>query len=130
MSLQSERLLTHIQRLRLTHLPQCYSTIAEEASSKNLPYLDFLERLLESESQAKYDRNVKLKTQWAHFPYLKRLDQFDFSFQPAIHRAEGESGAARSAGRGQDASGHCVGGRSDPARCERVLHHHAGSDRP
>jgi len=42
-----------MQRLRLTHLPQCYSSIAEEASSKNLPYLDFLERLLESESQAK-----------------------------------------------------------------------------
>lgn len=84
MSLQSERLLLHMQRLRLTHLPQCYSSIAEEASSKNLPYLDFLERLLESESQAKYDRNVKLKTQWAHFPYLKRLDQFDFSFQPSI----------------------------------------------
>jgi DNA replication protein DnaC len=58
--------------------------VPEEASSKNLPYLDFLERLLESESQAKYDRNVKLKTQWAHFPYLKRLDQFDFSFQPSI----------------------------------------------
>lgn len=34
--------------------------------------------------KAKYDRNVKLKTQWAHFPYSKRLDQFDFSFQPSI----------------------------------------------
>jgi len=84
MSLQSERLLSHMQRLRLTHLPQCYATLAEEAAQKNLPYLDFLERLLESESQAKYDRNVKLKTQWAHFPYSKRLDQFDFSFQPSI----------------------------------------------
>jgi DNA replication protein DnaC len=84
MSLQSERLLAHMQRLRLTHLPQCYATLAEEAAQKNLPYLDFLERLLETESQAKYDRNVKLKTQWAHFPYLKRLDQFDFSFQPSI----------------------------------------------
>ena len=34
--------------------------------------------------QAKYNRNVKLKTQWAHFPYLKRLDQFDFGFQPSV----------------------------------------------
>lgn len=84
MSLQSERLLAHMQRLRLTHLAQCYTTLAEEAAAKNLPYLDFLEQLLESESQAKYDRNVKLKTQWAHFPYRKRLDQFDFGFQPSI----------------------------------------------
>jgi DNA replication protein DnaC len=84
MSLQSERILAHLGRLRLTHLPQCYEGLAEEAAQKNLPYLDFLEKLLEAESQAKYDRNVKLKTQWAHFPYSKRLDQFDFGFQPSI----------------------------------------------
>lgn len=84
MSLQSERLISQMQRLRLTHLICCYESLAQEASQKNLPYLDFLERLLESESQAKYDRNVKLKTQWAHFPYRKGLDQFDFSFQPSI----------------------------------------------
>lgn len=45
-----------------THLGQCYESLAEDAAQKNLSYLDFLERLLESESQAKYDRNVKLKT--------------------------------------------------------------------
>lgn len=84
MSLQSERTLAHLGRLRLTHLSQCYEGLAEEAAQKNLPYLDFLEKLLEAESQAKYDRNVKLKTQWAYFPYSKRLDQFDFSFQPSI----------------------------------------------
>jgi DNA replication protein DnaC len=84
MSLQSERLLAHFGRLRLIHLSQCYEGLAEEAAAKNLPYLDFLERLLEAESQAKYARNVKLKTQWAHFPYSKRLDQFDFGFQPSI----------------------------------------------
>jgi DNA replication protein DnaC len=27
---------------------------------------------------------VKLKTQWAHFPYNKGLDQFDCDFQPSI----------------------------------------------
>lgn len=84
MSLQSERLLAHMHRLRLTHLAQCYEALAEEAAQKNLPYLDFLEKMLEAESQAKYDRNVKLKTHWAHFPYLKRLDQFDFGFQPSV----------------------------------------------
>lgn len=84
MSLQSERLVGHMQRLRLTHLVASYETLAQDAAQKNLPYLDFLEQILESESQAKYDRNVKLKTQWAHFPYKKRLDQFEFSFQPSI----------------------------------------------
>ena len=84
MSLQSERLLNHMLRLRLSHLPNCYEAIAEEASAKNLPYLDFLEQALEAESQAKHTRNVRLKTQWAHFPYNKGLDQFDFAFQPSV----------------------------------------------
>jgi DNA replication protein DnaC len=84
MSLQSERLLNHMLRLRLSHLPYCFEAIAEEASAKNLPYLDFLEQALEAESQAKHTRNVRLKTQWAHFPYNKGLDQFDFAFQPSV----------------------------------------------
>jgi hypothetical protein len=50
MSLQSERLLNHMLRLRLSHLPNCYEAIAEGASAKNLPYLDFLEQALEAES--------------------------------------------------------------------------------
>ena len=84
MSLQSERLLNHMLRLRLSYLPNCYEALAEEASTKNLPYLDFLEQALEAESQAKHTRNVRLKTQWAHFPYNKGLDQFDFDFQPSV----------------------------------------------
>jgi DNA replication protein DnaC len=84
MSLQSERLLVHMQRLRLSHLPACYEGLAETAAAKNLPYLDFLEQLLEAESSAKHARNVRLKTQWAHFPYNKGLEQFDFDFQPSI----------------------------------------------
>lgn len=84
MSLQSERLLSHMQRLRLSHLPACYESLAEEAAQKNLPYLDFLEQLLEAENAAKHARNVRLKTQWAHFPYNKGLEQFDFGFQPSI----------------------------------------------
>lgn len=47
MSLQSERLLSHMPRLRLSHLPDCYEAIAEEASVKSLPYRDFLEQALE-----------------------------------------------------------------------------------
>ena len=63
----------HMQRLRLSHLPSCYESLAETAAAKNLPYLDFLEQLLEAESAAKHARNVRLKTQWAHFPYSKGL---------------------------------------------------------
>ena len=37
MSLQSERLLNHMLRMRLSHMPNCYEVTAEEASAKDLP---------------------------------------------------------------------------------------------
>ena len=101
MSLQSERLLNHMLRLRLSHLPNCYGVIAEEASAKDLPYLDFLEQTLEAESQAKHTRNVRLKTHWAHFPYNKGLDQFDFAFQPSAPRRANDSLHQREFDRGR-----------------------------
>lgn len=82
--LQAERLHQQMKKLRLLNMPQAYESVAEQAAQKNLSYLDFLENLLESESKAKYERNVKLKMLWARFPYQKRLDQFDFSFQPGV----------------------------------------------
>jgi DNA replication protein DnaC len=84
MALQSERLLMMMEKLRLSHMPCCWEQLAEEAAHKNQSYADFLEHLLESETRAKFERNVKMKTVWARFPFQKRLDQFDFPFQPSI----------------------------------------------
>lgn len=33
---------------------------------------------------ARHERRVALNLQFAHFPYLKRLDQFDYAAQPSI----------------------------------------------
>ena len=83
-ALQTERLQGYMSRLKLAQMPMVLDQIAEEAAAKELGYLDFLERLLEEEAQAKHSRNVTLKTQLARFPYVKRLDAFDFSFQPSL----------------------------------------------
>jgi DNA replication protein DnaC len=73
-----------MHRLKLSQMPTTLDRIAEEATAKALGYLDFLERLLEEETQAKHHRNVTLKTQLARFPYVKRLEAFEFSFQPSL----------------------------------------------
>ena len=44
----------------------------------------FFDRLLEAETAGRYEREVAMKTKLAHFPLLKTLDQFDFSFQPSV----------------------------------------------
>jgi transposase len=50
----------------------------------NIPYLEFLDKLLQEEIVAKRERFVRMKTRMAHLPYHRSLEQFDFSFQPSI----------------------------------------------
>jgi DNA replication protein DnaC len=84
MSLQTERLEMLMQRLGLADMAQSYAALAEQAAQKELPYCDFLEQVLESESHARQERNVKVRTQLAGFPDIKRLEQFDFKFPASI----------------------------------------------
>jgi DNA replication protein DnaC len=84
MSLQSERLELLMQRLSLAEMAQRYQALAEQAAQKNLPYCDFLEQVLEGEYHARQERNVKVRTQLAGFPDIKRLEQFNFQFPSSI----------------------------------------------
>src|SRR2546421_12436066 len=40
------------------------------------------------EVSARVERNVQMKTGQARFPFVKTLDQFDFSFKPALNEAQ------------------------------------------
>src|ERR1035438_9102741 len=73
-----------MQRLSLTEMVHGYESLAEQAAQKNLPYCDFLEQVLESEANPRQERNIKVRTQLAGFPHLKRLEQFDFKFPTSI----------------------------------------------
>jgi len=84
MSLQSERIQVLMQRLGLTGMIHSYEALSEQAAQKNLPYSDYLEQVLESEANLRQERNIKVRTQLAGFPDLKRLEQFDFKFPASI----------------------------------------------
>ena len=84
MSLQSERLQLLMQRLGLNDMVHSYEALAEQAAQKDLPYCDFLEQVLDSEANVRQERNIKVRTQLAGFPDLKRLEQFDFQFPTSI----------------------------------------------
>jgi DNA replication protein DnaC len=40
------------------------------------------------EVSARVERDVTMKTRLARFPFVKTLEQFDFSFQPALNEAQ------------------------------------------
>jgi len=86
--LTHERVRDNLGKLRLQRVAQVLDSVAGEAARANLPYLDFLDRLLEEEAAARYQRAVAFKTKMARFPFIKTLEQFDFSFQPSIDQRQ------------------------------------------
>ena len=69
-------------RVALAHLDQA----CQQAAAGSWSYSHFLGYLLDGELLERHRKTVQLNFQFAHFPYLKRLDEFDFAAQPTIDR--------------------------------------------
>lgn len=83
-----ERVRTHLSHLKLQRMADYVDTVAEEAAKQEWTYLAFLDRLLDLEASARYERDVAMKTRLAHFPFFKTLEEFDFSFQPSVNERQ------------------------------------------
>lgn len=83
-----ERIQANLEQLKLGRMAEHVDTVAEEAANKEWTFLAFLDRLLDMEVSARYERDVIMKTKLAHLPFHKTLDQFDFSFQPSINEQQ------------------------------------------
>lgn len=81
-----EKARTGLEALGLTSAQVQLDSIAQQAAAQNWSYTHFLGYLLDGELQERHHKRVKLNLQFAHFPYQKRLDDFDFSAQPSIDR--------------------------------------------
>lgn len=88
MSLAYERVQAHLERLKLKRVAELLDPIAEQATKDKLSYLDFLDRLLAAEAVGRAERRLLAKTRLAHFPFIKTLADFDFTFQPSIDRKQ------------------------------------------
>src|SRR5271170_633015 len=73
-------------KLKFEHLPDQLETLCEQAAKRELNYQEFLNQVLMTEWQARRLKNVERGLRLARFPYVETLEQFDFSFQPAIDR--------------------------------------------
>jgi DNA replication protein DnaC len=75
----------YLKTLSLHRIGELYKQESENAARAKIGYQDYLLRLLEAEVLSKIERSVNAKTQRAGFPTIKRLEEFDFSFQPKIN---------------------------------------------
>lgn len=74
----------YLKSLALHTIKNNYLSEADNAMKTNLSYQDYLLRLIEQEVLSKIDRSINRKIQIAGFPQIKRLEEFDFSYQPQL----------------------------------------------
>lgn len=88
----SNKLTTYLesqmQALKLKGMLTHYQEVTEKASQNNLSYTEYLSLLFEEELKRKNEGTVKTKINKARFPFIKTLEEFDFSFQPSIREKE------------------------------------------
>lgn len=73
-----------LRKLRLAHAASILEAQHQSAIAEKLGYLEFLERLLNDELESRSNKSVQKRMRSAHFPVVKTLEEFDFSFQPKI----------------------------------------------
>jgi DNA replication protein DnaC len=75
-----------LEQLGLTVALAQLDTVCQQAAAATWSYSHFLGYLLDGELRDRQQRSVALNLQFARFPYLKRLADFDFAAQPGLDR--------------------------------------------
>lgn len=72
--------------LGLNQAAEALDSHLERAARDKMSYSDFLSGLLKVESGARRERYLLTRTRVAHLPYIRRIEDFDFPFQPSIDK--------------------------------------------
>ena len=76
------------RQLRLSGLAASLDLRVQEATSHQLPHVQFLELLLQDELNVRAQRQLERRKKAAGFRDLKPLEDFDWSFNPSIKRSQ------------------------------------------
>lgn len=78
------RVVEQLTRLRLRFVAERIDALLNDAAREEPTYLDFLDKVLRQEVDAKQRTRTTMGLKIAHFPTVKTLDDFDFKFQPSV----------------------------------------------
>src|SRR5437870_5111290 len=77
-----------LNQLRLSGLAQTLDVRLQEAAANRLSHAEFLELICQDELNVRQQRQMERHTKLADFRHLKTLDDFDWSFNPSVHKKE------------------------------------------
>lgn len=75
-----------LKRLHLPTIRRSYVQLQEQAEKEGWTYRDFLERLVSEELAHRAETRIQRATRKARFPFLKTIEEFDFTFQTSVRR--------------------------------------------
>jgi DNA replication protein DnaC len=84
----NERLQSQLKVLRLSGLAHTLEVRCQEARGNNLSHAEFLELVFQDEVLVRKERFIGRRVKAAQFRERKTLDQFNWSFNPSIHRQQ------------------------------------------
>src|SRR5262245_30751923 len=87
LELSEGQLEAHFRRLNLAHMRRIYKEVAGRAEKENWSYRDFLALLLAEEVARRKQTRLQRCTRSAHFPFLKTIDEFDFTLQSTLRQS-------------------------------------------
>ena len=81
-----ERIESNLSRLRLPRIREILQGVIKKAEEQGKSYLTFLDDLLEEEVAQKEQRRIEIAIKISGLPFIKSIDEFDFTFQPKLDR--------------------------------------------
>jgi DNA replication protein DnaC len=83
-----ERLNGNLDRLKLRRIAQSLPEMLKAAEVDSWSYLRLLDMLFEEEVAQKEQSRIERALKISGLPYIKTLDEFDFTFQPGLNRQQ------------------------------------------
>lgn len=85
-TLVMDRIESNLIRLKLSRIYEVLKELLQAAEDQGKSYLTFLDELLEEEVAAKEQRRIEIALKISGLPYIKGIDDFDFTFQPGLDK--------------------------------------------
>jgi DNA replication protein DnaC len=81
-----EQIKADLGYLHLDTAAASFAVLAEQARTNDWSHIEFLARLVAEQATADRNRRLAARLRYARFPYRRRLEDFDYEFQPSVDR--------------------------------------------
>ena len=79
-----EQLKDDLGYLKLTRAAEVFAAHADRARAERIEPLEFLAAVVADEVDATRQRRLSARLRFAHFPFRRTIEEFDFDFQPSL----------------------------------------------